>query len=253
MQESVLVASPETVTRIDQCEITHMMKETASATDRSAPAINLLLAVESRMDGQLFKNALERPRQRLKVISCAVSKAEFATSVASHTLDVALVSESLQDGPLTGFHVLKDLHDLMPRIRPIMLLKSENDELVVDAFRAGAKGVFCRTECISLLPKCIRAVHDGQIWANSRQLRSVMESLVSAAPLQFKAVSGRRLLTKREEDVAKLVVEGFSNREAAYKLGLTEHTVSNYLFKIYEKLGISSRVELVLYSLKNER
>jgi len=229
------------------------MKEILSEMDRSTPAINLVLAVESRMDGQLFKNALERPRQRLKVISCAVSKAEFATSVASHTLDVALVSESLQDGPLTGFHVLKDLHDLMPRIRPIMLLKSENDELVVDAFRAGAKGVFCRTECISLLPKCIRAVHDGQIWANSRQLRSVMESLVSAAPLQFKAVSGRRLLTKREEDVAKLVVEGFSNREAAYKLGLTEHTVSNYLFKIYEKLGISSRVELVLYSLKNER
>jgi two-component system, NarL family, nitrate/nitrite response regulator NarL len=230
-----------------------MMKEAASAMDRSAPAINLLLAVESRMDGQLFKNALERPRQRLKVIFCAVSKAEFATSVASHTLDVALVSESLQDGPLTGFHVLKDLRDLMPRIRPIMLLKSENDELVVDAFRAGAKGVFCRTECISLLPKCIRAVHDGQIWANSRQLRSVMESLVSAAPLQLKIVSGRRLLTKREEDVAKLVVEGFSNREAAHKLGLTEHTVSNYLFKIYEKIGISSRVELVLYFLKNDR
>jgi two-component system nitrate/nitrite response regulator NarL len=221
--------------------------------DRSAPAINLLLAVESRMDGQLLKSVLERPRLHLKVISCAVSKAEFAISVASHTLDVALVSENLQDGPLTGFHVLKDLHDLMPRIRSIMLLKSENDELMVDAFRAGAKGVFYRTECISLLPKCIRAVHDGQIWANSKQLHLVMKSFVSAAPLQLKTVSGRRLLTKREEDVTKLVVEGFSNREAADKLGLTEHTVSNYLFKIYEKLGISSRVELVLYTLKSER
>jgi len=229
------------------------MKEIASEMDRSAPAINLVLAVESRMDGQLFKDTLERPRQRLKVIACAVSKAEFATSVASHTVDVALVSESLQDGPLTGFHVLKDLRDLMPRIQPIMLLKSENDELVVDAFRAGAKGVFCRTECISLLPKCIRAVHDGQIWANSKQLHRVMESFVSAAPLQLKTVSDRRLLTKREEDVAQLVVDGFSNRETARKLGLAEHTVSNYLFKIYEKLGISNRVELVLYFLKNGR
>jgi DNA-binding NarL/FixJ family response regulator len=125
--------------------------------------------------------------------------------------------------------------------------------LSVDAFRAGAKGVFCRTECISLLPKCIRAVHDGQIWANSKQLHHVMESFASAAPLQVKTVSDPRLLTKREEDVAELVVEGFSNREAAHKLGLTEQTVSNYLFKIYEKLGIPKRVELVLYSLKNER
>jgi two-component system nitrate/nitrite response regulator NarL len=252
VQESILVTSPETATPIGLR--LHMMKQIASAMDRSAPEISLLLAVESRMDGQLFKSVLERPRQRLKVISCAVSKAEFATSIASHTLDVALVSESLQDGPLTGFHVLKDLRDLMPRIRLIMLLKSEDDELVLDAFRAGAKGVFCRTECISLLPKCIRAVYNGDIWANSKQLHLVMESLVkSAAPLQLKTVSGRRLLTKREEDVTKLVVEGFSNREAAHKLGLTEHTVSNYLFKIYEKLGISRRVELMLYFLKNER
>jgi DNA-binding NarL/FixJ family response regulator len=61
------------------------------------------------------------------------------------------------------------------------------------------------------------------------------------------------LLTRREEDVTKLVVEGFSNREVAQKLDITEHTVRIYLFKIYEKLGISSRVELALYSLKNER
>jgi DNA-binding NarL/FixJ family response regulator len=64
-----------------------------------------------------------------------------------------------------------------------------------------------------------------------------MHSLANATPLKLTGVSGRRLLTKYEEDVAQLVVEGFSNREAAEKLGLTEHTVSNYLFKIYEELG----------------
>jgi DNA-binding NarL/FixJ family response regulator len=228
------------------------MKQTAAVMARTIPEINLLLAVESRMDGQLFKNALERPRQNLKVIGCAISKAELTSSLSTRPLDVALVSETLQDGPLTGFHVLKDLREISPSVRSIMLLKSENHELVVDAFRAGAKGVFCRTECISLLPKCIRAVHEGQIWANSKQLDHVMQSLAKTAPLRLSGISGRRLLTKREEDVVQLVVEGFSNREAAEKLGLTEHTVSNYLFKIYEKLGISSRVELVLYSLKND-
>ena len=58
------------------------------------------------------------------------------------------------------------------------------------------------------------------------------------------------MLTKREDEVVKLVADGLSNRNVAQKLGLTEHTVSNYLFRIYEQLGISSRVELVLYALK---
>lgn len=57
-------------------------------------------------------------------------------------------------------------------------------------------------------------------------------------------------MNKREEDIAKIVVEGYRNRKATNKLGRTENTVTNYLFNIYEKLGISRRVELVLYSLK---
>jgi DNA-binding NarL/FixJ family response regulator len=229
------------------------MTHTSQAKNSSTPEINLLIAVENRMDGQLFKNVLERPRQRLKVISCAVSKAEVATSMTSQASDIALVSENLQDGPLTGFQILNDLRNLSPKTRSIMLLKADNYDLVVDAFRAGAKGVFCRTESLKLLPKCIRVVHSGQIWANSKQLDRVMEAFASAAPLRLTSVRGRRLLTKREEDVVKLVVEGFSNREAAQKLSLTQHTVSNYLFRIYDKLGISSRVELVLYSLKDNR
>jgi two-component system nitrate/nitrite response regulator NarL len=228
------------------------MSHPSQLNEHSPPEINLLLAVEHRMDGQLFQNVLERPRQRLKVVYC-VSKAECTASVSSHALDIALVSESLYDGPLTGFQLVNELRNLSPKTRSIMLLKTENSDLVVDAFRAGAKGVFCRSECISLLPKCIRAVHKGQIWANSKHLDSAMEAFASAAPLRLTSVTGGRLLTQREEDVVKLIVEGFSNRQAAHKLGLTEHTVSNYLFRIYDKLGLSSRVELVLYSLKENR
>jgi two-component system nitrate/nitrite response regulator NarL len=93
-------------------------------------------------------------------------------------------------------------------------------------------------------------VQQGQIWATSNQLRSVLNAFVSAAPLNLVNSHRRALLTKRETDVVKLVVDGLTNRDVAQKLGLTEHTVSNYLFRIYEKLGISSRVELVLYSLR---
>jgi two-component system, NarL family, nitrate/nitrite response regulator NarL len=80
-------------------------------------------------------------------------------------------------------------------------------------------------------------------------LRSVLDAFASTAPLRLADSQGHVLLTKREIDVVKLVVDGHTNRDVAQKLGLTEHTVGNYLFRIYEKLGISSRVELVLYSL----
>jgi DNA-binding NarL/FixJ family response regulator len=168
----------------------------------------------------------------------------------SHPPDIALISESLQDGPFTGFGVLSELHHSFPKTSVVVLLKSASDDLIVDAFRAGARGVFCRAEPVNALCKCINAVHQGQIWANSKQLRSVLDAFASAAPLRLANSQGRVLLTKREIDVVKLVVDGHTNRDVAHKLGLTEHTVSNYLFRIYEKLGISSRVELVLYSLK---
>jgi len=61
------------------------------------------------------------------------------------------------------------------------------------------------------------------------------------------------LLTKREEDLVRLVADGLSNRDIARKLNLSEHTVKNYIFRIFEKLGVSNRVELVLYALSNSR
>ena len=64
---------------------------------------------------------------------------------------------------------------------------------------------------------------------------------------------GMRLLTKREEDVVRLVAEGLQNREIAKELKLSEHTVKNYLFHIFDKLGVSSRVELVLYAVSSAK
>jgi DNA-binding NarL/FixJ family response regulator len=213
-------------------------------------AIDLLIADGSPMDCQLLKSALTRSsRSSFRVVACAVSHDEIIRSMELHSPDVALICESLEDGPLTGFRVLRELRSSFPQTSAILLLKSATKDLVVDGFRAGARGVLCRAEPLPALCKCINAVHQGQVWANSSQLRSVLDAFVSAAPLRQVSSPGRALLTKREAEVVKFVVDGHTNREAAEKLGLTEHTVSNYLFRIYEKLGISGRVELVLYWL----
>jgi DNA-binding NarL/FixJ family response regulator len=94
-------------------------------------------------------------------------------------------------------------------------------------------------------------VHKGQIWANS--YFSSLEAFMNSTPLRVVNSTGRHLLTERENEVANLVAQGMTNREIAGKLGVGEHTVSNYLFRIYEKLGISSRVELVLFVIHHKQ
>ena len=86
----------------------------------------------------------------------------------------------------------------------------------------------------------------GEIWASKTELCYLLEALSDSAPAPITDSKGLNLLTKREEDVVRLVAEGLTNREISERLSLSEHTVRNYLFRIFDKLGISSRVELVL-------
>jgi two-component system, NarL family, nitrate/nitrite response regulator NarL len=215
-----------------------------------ARGIRVLIADETAMGCQLLKKVLTHARFRFEVVSCATDRSEIIQSLRACSAEVALVNESLRDGPFMGFQVLNELRMSFPETKVIILLRSAPHDLVVDAFRAGAKGVFCKAEPIHALFKCIVAVHNGQIGANNQQLHFILEAFVSAAPMRVMNFQRRYLLAKREDDVANLVAEGLSNRAIAEKLGIAEHTVSNYLFKIYEKLGISSRVELVLYVIR---
>src|SRR5207248_860287 len=130
----------------------------------------------------------------------------------------------------------------------VMLIDSSERGPVVEAFRAGVRGVFCRSESLKSLAKCIACVHQGQIWASSKELRYLLEALGEALPLRVIDSRGTVLLSRREQEVVRCVAEGLSNREIAQRLGLTEHTVKNYLFRIFDKLGVSKRVEVVLYA-----
>jgi len=231
--------------------LTPSIKEQCSTANSSR--IRVLIADETHMGCQLLKNALGRFRFRFEIVASAISCSEISECLKVSPVDVALVSESLHGGTFAGFQALTELQTSFPHVRVVMLLKSAPRDLVVDAFRAGAEGVVCRNEPIGVLCKCIQIVHKGQIWVNTDQLHFILEAFMSSAPLRVISSTGRYLLAQKEDEVANLVAEGMTNREIARKLRVTEHTVSNYLFRIYEKLGVSSRVELVLYVFKHGR
>src|SRR3984893_13515625 len=135
----------------------------------SAP-ITALIADETRIGAQLLKNELARSRYRINVVASATSQSEIFTSLDEDPVDVALINENLEEGSYGGFQILAKLRESYPNTRVILLLKSAPQDLVVDAFRGGVKGVFCRTDTPEALCKCVRAVHNGQIWVNSNQL-----------------------------------------------------------------------------------
>ena len=225
--------------------------ETSPIPDSAS--ITALIADETRMGAQLLKNELARPRHRINVVASITSQSEIFRSLDADPVDIALINENLEEGSYRGFQMLAKLRESYPKTRVILLLKSAPHDLVVDAFRGGVKGVFCRTDTPEALCKCVRAVHNGQIWVNSNQLHFVLEALVNAKPLRVVDFQGRPLLTKRQDEVVNLVAEGLPNSQIAQKLGVTEHTVNNYLFRIYDKLGISNRTELTLYALKQQQ
>jgi len=101
---------------------------------------------------------------------------------------------------------------------------------------------------LKALSKCIQTVHSGQIWASNEDIEHILAALINTKPIQFNNADGMPLLTRREEDVVRLVSDGLKNREIAQRLKVKEHSVRNYLYRIFEKLGVSTRVELILYA-----
>lgn len=215
--------------------------------DAVAARIRLLVADDTPMGCQLFQTAFKVYRNQFEVVACAVSKETVISCFKHDPIDVALMNADLEDGRFAGLQVLRELRTTNQRTPVVILFDSLQDDLVLDAFRAGAKGVLGRGEPLESLCKCLQAVHQKQIWANSSQMNLLLEALSNTASIRPVDAHGLSLLAKREVQVVELAVEGLTNREIGVKLGISEHTVSNYLFRIYDKLGISGRVELVLY------
>ena len=212
-------------------------------------AVTVFIADSSALECQLMVRALQQCGKPIKAVGCAVESAEIPKELRRSSPDVAIISADLRDGRSAGLQILRHVRDCHPHVRIIVLVESSERAVVVEAFRAGADGVFSRLESFEILCKCIDAVCEGQIWASSEQMRFVIEAMQNGAR-PIKSANGTRLLTRREEELVQLVAEGLTNRDISRQLSLREHTVRNYLFRVFNKLGTSNRLELALYVLK---
>ena len=210
--------------------------------------IRVLVADDTQIHTQLLADALRRD-PGLEVISPPSRSRDLVETVKLQAVDVIVLSSHLDEEPMHGFEVLTKLRSVQPGILAVMLLDSSKREAVVRAFRAGAKGIFSRHDSVETLSKCVRSLYQGQIWASNQEIAFAVEALEASPVVRAVDSNGLSLLSKRELQVVRSLAEGLTNREIAGRLGLSQHTIKNYLFRVYDKLGVSSRIELLFMTL----
>ncbi len=213
--------------------------------------IRVLVADSSQMQLQLLTGALRR-RPDFKINACSLNPEEILKLLTDSAHDVVLLASNGNGSAWQDMAVLRRVHISFPKVAKILVLESVDRELAVNAFRSGARGLFCfSVSPFRSLCKCIQVVYHGQIWATAQQIDYLIDLASQVPSLRVVNANGEALVTPREEQVVALVAEGLSNREIAQELALSEHTVKKYLFRIFDKLGISTRVELVLYAINH--
>ncbi|HMB82810.1 MAG TPA: response regulator transcription factor [Terriglobales bacterium] len=209
--------------------------------------VQVLVADSGPIQSQLLTRALKR-RRDFQVSAVALETSALHNFMQSNHADVVLIAGN----HLPDLGLLRWLRVSYPKIAPVLLAEDDDRELVVNALRAGAKGIFLFTHTpFPMLCKCIHCVFRGEVWINSQQMNYVLDALSEVPTLRVVNSNGRSLLTPREEQVVALVADGLTNRGVAVELGLSEHTIKKYLLRIFDKVGISSRVELVLYAMSH--
>ena len=217
----------------------------------TSDAISVLVVDSNRMQAQLLSSALRRYAE-FRLATCPMDAASLLQALTATLPGVVLLSPNSFVGDAENMAAVRQFHLSYPQVFKVLLVESCDREMVVGAFRSGFRGIFCLSDSsVRLLGKCIQRVAGGQIWANTEQLGYLLDLVSEVPSLRVLNSYGDQLLTPREEQVVALVAEGLANREVALELQLSEHTIKKYLFRIFDKLGISTRVELVLYAVNH--
>lgn len=208
------------------------------------PSLCVLVIDRDFLSSQLLAEALERDR---RYEATAIASAELLSGLRLRKANLVVISADLNSRPGRGMELADAVHRDYPDIAIVILLDETSRESVISAFRSGARGVFSRRQSMTEFHDCIQHVHRGGIWAGRTEINYLLEALENIPSPNISSSNSSPQLTRRELQVVQCAAQGKTNKAIAQELGLSEHTVKNYLFRAFEKVGVSSRVELLFY------
>jgi len=213
-------------------------------------------------DHPIFRDGLCRLlalEEDFEVVAQAQDGRQVLDVLQQHEPDILLLD--LKMPGLDGLATLQRLQIAKNKTRVIVLTASDDKNEFVQAMKLGTSGIVLKQTATELLIKSIRKVHAGEIWLDSHTTAAVIRQFVAndeAPPVMHSMPVApatrereRSPLSQREREIVALVAQGFKNKEMAEKMFISEQTVKNHLHNIFDKLGVSDRLELALYAIHN--
>ena len=173
----------------------------------------------------------------------------------SEVLDVLRQSEpdilllDLKMPGLDGIWALQRIQNQKLKTKIIVLTASDDESEYVQAMKYGTSGIVLKQTATELLIKSIRKVYQGEIWLDAKTIAAVMRQFATPGDVGGPRERERPRLSNREREIVALVAQGFKNKEIAERMFISEQTVKNHLHNIFDKLGVSDRLELALYAI----
>jgi DNA-binding NarL/FixJ family response regulator len=161
---------------------------------------------------------------------------------------VVLLDAMLSGGVETEFEVLRDLQRKQKNLQVIALAATDRDEELMRSVRRSLAAVLPKRTAFSVLAECIRRVASGESWPDAPMTALGAGSAISLFSSTSPSLDSSPL-SEREKQVVELISQGFKNKEIAERMFISEQTVKNHLHNIFDKLGVSDRLELALYAI----
>jgi DNA-binding NarL/FixJ family response regulator len=230
------------------------------APSLAAPGEAAKIRIVVADDHPIFRDGLCRLlalEPDFEVVAQAQDGRQVLDVLQQHEPDILLLD--LKMPGLDGLATLQRLQNSKHKTRVIVLTASEDKNEFVQAMKLGTSGIVLKQSATDLLIKSIRKVNAGEIWLDSHTTAAVMRQFATGAddappgtaPASSSRERERSLLSQREREIVALVAQGFKNKEMAEKMFISEQTVKNHLHNIFDKLGVSDRLELALYAIHN--
>jgi two-component system, NarL family, nitrate/nitrite response regulator NarL len=184
----------------------------------------------------------------IRVVAQADSLENLMSAVERFPTDVVLMEGALL---ADSRNAIAELLRMAPEAKLIVQALSTDESQTVELYRRGVRGIISRSISPDLLVRCVRRIAAGETWIDNQSVNWVIEAYRAQAAALVNPRSQPRLSPK-EMAIITCITQGKRNKEIAFQLGTTEQVIKNYLRKIYDKLGVSDRLELALYCLHNK-
>jgi DNA-binding NarL/FixJ family response regulator len=228
------------------------MSEASKKSETAAPTTTIRIVVADDHPVVRFgvKNMLER-EPGFEVVGEAEDGDDAITQTLELEPDILLLD--LLMPRLPGLEAMRAIMTKSPRVKILLLTSTISTQQIIEALQVGARGIILKDSVASDLPKALRAVISGDYWIGGERVVNLVaalnELMKKAAEAPEKKTYG---LTPRELEVVTCIVEGCSNKDVAKQFSISEETVKRHLSNIFDKTGVSTRLELALFAIAHK-